>query len=86
MNRFDAGELPSLGERILNIISTILLWPIFYPLARWGGKEFQNIFHGVFGYIPLVINSFVWALFVYWIYVKIKIKTHNQSLSLAVKN
>lgn len=48
----------------------VLLWPIFYPIAMWAG----NIFSGVSGYIPLLINSFVWALAIYWLIKKFKKK------------
>jgi hypothetical protein len=74
MSRFETGELPSLGEKILGIFSTILFWPIVYPLSIWGGKTFLNIFfHGILGYIPLLLNSFIWALAIYWIIKKVKI-------------
>lgn len=67
MNRFDTGELTSLGEKVLNLISIILLWPIFYPISIWGGKSMDRIFGGLYGYIPLIINSFIWAVGIYWI-------------------
>lgn len=80
MSRFDTGELPSLGEKVLSIFSTIMLSPIFYPLSIWGGKTFHNIFHGILGYIPLLLNSFIWALAIYWIIKKVKIDKKNKNL------
>ncbi len=77
MHRFDTSELPSLGEKIINVISAVLLWPIFYPLARWGGRAFHNIFQGLLGYIPLIINSFIWALAIYWVLERIMIKKNT---------
>ena len=76
MRRFDTIQDSSLGEKIIDIISTILLWPIFYPLTKWGGKFTHNIFHGLWGYIPLILNSFIWALVIYWGLEKIKNKKH----------
>jgi len=73
MSRFDTGALPSLGEKILNVISTVLLWPICDPFSRWGGKLSHDIFPGLFGYIPIVINSFIWALVIYWVLGKTRI-------------
>ena len=70
MHRFDTGELPSLGGKIIDIISTVLLWPVFYPVAMWGGR---NIFPGKSGYILLIINSFIWAIAIYWILKKVAI-------------
>lgn len=70
MSRFDSGDPASLCEQITNVTSMVLLWPIFYPIAMWAG----NIFSGVSGYIPLLINSFVWALAIYWLIKKFKKK------------
>ena len=77
MSRFDTGQLPSLGEKTLGIFSTILLYPIFYPLSKWGGKIFLNIFPGILGYIPLLFNSFIWALAIYWVIKQVKTNRKN---------
>jgi hypothetical protein len=72
MRRFDMCTLPSAGDRMLHIISVILLYPVFYPLSVGGGPTFHKIFGGLLGYIPLIINSFIWAVVIYWIISKIK--------------
>ena len=73
MSWHDHGQPFTLYQNIIMTVSNVLLWPIFYPLVTWyGGKA--RIFHGLWGYILLVANSFVWALVIYWIYSKIKSK------------
>jgi hypothetical protein len=74
MGQLDDGQPLSLCENIITLVSNILLWPIFSPIAIWVGRISHNIFHGLWGYIPLVVNSFVWALVIYWVYSKIKSK------------
>ncbi len=61
MRRFDTGETASLIEKILSTFSTILLYPLVYPLSKWGGKILHSILPGLLGYIPFILfqkNSF----------------------------
>lgn len=62
MSRFDTGQAASAGERLLETVAEILLWPIFAPLAHWGGRSVNALFPGVLGYVPLLLNSLLWAL------------------------
>ena len=73
MNSFETGEFPSVSGKILELISTIFLCPLFYPLSKWGGKGTHNIFPGLLGYIPLIINSIIWAIIIYWIMKKLRL-------------
>jgi hypothetical protein len=61
MGRFDSGEAATAGERILDFVAEILLWPLFAPLTHWGGRSVDAVFPGVLGYIPLLLNSLLWA-------------------------
>lgn len=71
MHRFNTGETANLLEQILEVVSTILLCPLCYPLDRWGGRCVLNVFPGLWGYIPLLLNSLVWAIIVYLVYNKL---------------
>jgi hypothetical protein len=62
MGRLDTGEAATAGERIFGTVAEILLWPLFAPLADWGGRSVDAIFPGVLGYLPLLLNSLLWAL------------------------
>jgi hypothetical protein len=62
MSRFDTGAAATAGERVLETVAEILLWPIFAPLAHWGGRNVDALFPGVLGYVPLLLNSLLWAL------------------------
>ncbi len=76
MHRFDTGELPSIGNKITDMLSMILLYPIFYPILISGGAK---MFPGKTGYIILIINSFIWAIAIYWIFSKISVLLKNKN-------
>ncbi len=65
MTRFDSRDperAVTTGAHILGAVTEILLWPLFAPLANWGGRWTHALFPGVLGYLPLLLNSLVWAL------------------------
>ena len=57
MARFDTGELASLPERALGAVLAVLLFPLgllaLYVRPSW--------LQGLWGYIPLLVNSLLWA-------------------------
>jgi len=66
--RLDSGLPPTFIERIFEFISNIFLFPLSFfqeilPLALVGGP---------WGYILLGINSLLWGLFFYHVYVYVK--------------
>lgn len=68
MGRFDTGETATAGQRILDRVAEILLWPLFAPLAQWGGPTVNALLPGVLGYIPLLLNSLLWALAIVFVW------------------
>jgi hypothetical protein len=64
MARFDNGKPIGFLDRQANILSEILFFPLV-PLARLLPNEW---FLGVSGYLPFVLNSFLWAIMLYFGY------------------
>jgi hypothetical protein len=58
VERYDLGTGASSGQRLVEIVSNVLLAPIFYPGVIWAPRAFR----GPLGFIPLVANSLLWAL------------------------
>ena len=75
MSRFEAPTPITSQERVLGGIVEVLMWPVFAPLTHWGGKWANNLFPGLLGYIPFLLNSLVWALVVVWFWRKIRGET-----------
>ena len=67
MRRIETGEEATAFIQILDSISTVLLFPgmQFATLAPSG------MFSGLWGYIPITLNSFLWAGIVMYVYYKI---------------
>ena len=66
--RLDSGLPPTIIERVFEFVSNVFLFPLNFfqevlPLASVGGP---------WGYVLLGINSFIWGLFLYHVYVYIK--------------
>jgi hypothetical protein len=64
-DRLDSGLSPSYTERLFELITNILLFPLNFiqevlPLASIGGY---------WGYVLLGLNSLLWGLFLYHVYV-----------------
>jgi len=68
MRGFDDGAAPGVAENVISVISKLLLSPIFYPLNEWGPPRLGSFFDGLFGYIPMLLNSFVWGMAAWWLY------------------
>jgi hypothetical protein len=70
MARFDSGADPSSSERFLEGLSAVLNFPVFAaairlePAAQW--------FPGLLGYVPLFVNSVLWAVALLYIAKKIR--------------
>ena len=62
MSRFDTGANPTMGNNVLHFVTTMLRWPIFEPLFKWGGRLASQLFSGILGYIPMLLNSLVWGI------------------------
>jgi len=67
MSQFDTGDDPTIIENALHVAATVMMWPIFEPMAKWGGHFVAQLFPGVLGYIPMLTNSLVWGLAVWLI-------------------
>jgi len=66
MSRFDAGAPTTLTERSISAAAEIMMWPLCAPLLRWQPKTLNHLFPGLLGYIPLLLNSLLWALVIVW--------------------
>jgi hypothetical protein len=68
MRRFDTGADPTTLERVIHTTSQILFLPLFTPFVRHGGNMFHQVFGGILGYVPLLLNSLVWgtAIWITW--------------------
>ena len=79
MTRFDIGDTTrSASEKIINGLGEILMWPLFSPLTRWCGRWGTNLFSGLLGYIPILLNSLIWALVITWLWKRIRDKSVEQ--------
>jgi drug/metabolite transporter superfamily protein YnfA len=61
MGRFDTGAAPALGERVMELVSRVLLFPVVDPLARLlpraiTGRGFPS------EHLIFVANSLLWAV------------------------
>jgi hypothetical protein len=58
MSRFDSGAPATSLETTLGTVQHILLFPVgSVGVFRW----FQGFLHGVLGWLPIMLNSMVWA-------------------------
>lgn len=67
MSRFDTSAAAGIGEKVLRLLSRLLLWPIFYPLVEWGPRPLPWYFSGVLGYTPIILNSLIWGVAIWWL-------------------
>lgn len=63
MERFDSSASPSTGERLLEGLVTILHAPLV-TLAL--PQSPAGWFPGLWGYIPFLLNSLLWAAVLVW--------------------
>ncbi len=75
---FGSETLGGVTERTLHVVSTVLLWPVFDPVVRFGGWAF---FPGSLSYVPLLVNSVVWAFAAFWVLRRFFPSTHLASWS-----
>ena len=59
MARFDSGTPPTITERMLAAVHGVLHWPVVALLYRVSPP---SSFQGPLGYIPIGLNSLLWAL------------------------
>ena len=79
MTRIDIEDATrSASEMIINGLGEILMWPLFAPLTRWCGRWVTNLFSGPLGYISILLNSFIWALVITWLWNRIRDKYVEQ--------
>lgn len=64
MARFDTGSSPTVIERMLDTAVLVLYFP-FMHLAQLAPKGW---FPGLWGYLPLFINSSLWAVALVYVY------------------
>ncbi|HTY63847.1 MAG TPA: hypothetical protein VMG30_16485 [Acidobacteriota bacterium] len=67
MSRFDTGAAAGIGERAISLLSRLLFWPIYYPLVEWGPRPLIWFFDGLLGYIPILLNSLIWGVTIWWL-------------------
>lgn len=60
MARFETGAPPTLSERVIDAAILILFFPVVH-LAR---QAPHGWFSGLWGYVPFLLNSAVWAVLV----------------------
>jgi len=75
MSRFDSGATAMSGERLLSGVVEIMMWPLITPIMHWQPKWFYRVFPGLLGYIPLLLNSLIWAFVIVWLWRRIQRKT-----------
>ena len=63
MSRFDTGGPKSFLETALEASSNVLLNPVFVPVTS--SARLRPFFPGLLGYVPLLLNSLVWAVLVW---------------------
>lgn len=63
MSRFDAAGETSIGERIIDALAYVLLFPLVQLAVRIGG----GWLNGFFGYVPFILNSLLWAALLYYL-------------------
>ncbi len=71
MQRFDSGETETQLEMVLSFLSNVLYFPIVH-LSHMAPK---GIFPGLVGYIPVLLNSFLWAYLLIFICKKLNAKS-----------
>ncbi len=77
MNQFETGDPVGFIERVLKFISNALFFPLFYPLVHWAPKSLIKPFSGIFGYIPMFLNSLIWGYCFWYIFNRLKKGTGN---------
>ena len=65
MSRLDTGEPKSLLETALETSSNVLLNPVFMAVTT--SARLGPLFPGLLGYLPLLLNSLVWAVFIWFL-------------------
>ncbi len=71
MQRFDSGETETQFEIFLSFVSNVL----FFPIVHLSHMAPKGIFSGLVGYIPVLLNSFLWAYLLIFIYKKLNAKS-----------
>ena len=61
----DSGLPATFGEKTIELVSDILLSPVF-KLAIGSGL-LGNLFPGLLGYLPILANSVLWAFLAWWL-------------------
>ncbi len=77
MGRFDAGGPPTLLERVLAVINSILQFPLV-TLVLALPHSFGMWLHGPVQHLPFVLNSFLWAACIYYVLVRVLRKTQRK--------
>jgi hypothetical protein len=85
MSRFDSGVPIALGERVLNGAVAIMMWPFITPLLLWWPNRLNHLFSGLLGYIPLLLNSLIWALVIMWFWSKSKTQELRRACDWAMR-
>lgn len=65
MGRIDSGESTAASEVVVNILVEILTFPVSQLIPHLKG----DFVDGLFGYIPFVLNSVLWAIVFFFLIV-----------------
>lgn len=72
MARFDSGGDPSSSERFLEGLSAVLNFPVFAAVLRL--KHVAKWLPGLWGYLPIFVNSVLWAVALLYIVKKVRLR------------
>ncbi len=68
----DPNDHPStLYQQLASPISKVLLYPLFIPLSEFTPQSFP----GLLGYIPMYLNSVIWAIGI--VFIRDKLRSKN---------
>jgi hypothetical protein len=65
MDRFDSGLPATFGEKTIELVSGILLSPVFKLATE--SRLLRDLFPGLLGYLPMLANSVLWAFLTWWL-------------------
>src|SRR5262245_16636601 len=65
MDRFESGLPATFGEKTIELVSGILLSPVFKLATK--SRLLRDLFPGLLGYLPMLANSVLWAFLTWWL-------------------
>jgi len=65
MDRFESGKPPTFAERAIEMLSDLLLSPVFKLTVK--SRLLSGLLPGLLGWLPVLANSVVWAFLTWWL-------------------